>query len=75
MTSPTSTLDLAIEGMYCGSCALLIDDTLADVPGVLSVRTSSKNRRATIVHDQRATHAHIIAAIEDLGYQATPTAR
>jgi Cu+-exporting ATPase len=68
----TSTLVLTIEGMHCGSCALLIDDALADVPGVLSANTSSKHRRATIVHDNRATRAHLIAAIADLGYDATP---
>jgi Cu+-exporting ATPase len=75
VTNPTSTLELAIEGMHCGSCALLIDDALADLPGVLSASTSSKNRRSTIVHDDRATHAHIIAAIQDLGYRAIHTAR
>lgn len=72
MTSPTSTLQLAIEGMHCASCALLIDDALTDVPGVRSVSTSSKKQRATIVHDDRATCDRIIAAIEELGYRATP---
>lgn len=74
MGSPTNTVNLAIEGMHCGSCALLIDDTLADMPGVLSAHTSNKNRTTTIVHDDRATPQHLIAAIEDLGYRATTTA-
>jgi copper chaperone CopZ len=58
--------------MHCGSCALLIDDTLADLPGVLTSTTSSKDQRSAITHDHRADQAHIIAAIEELGYHAEP---
>ena len=31
---PTSTHVFRIHGMHCGSCSLLIDDTLEDLPGV-----------------------------------------
>jgi copper chaperone CopZ len=71
MTAST-TLQLTVRGMHCGSCALLIDDTLADIPGVITSTTSSKNQRSTITHDHRANPADIVAAIEDLGYHATP---
>ncbi|CRK56789.1 Heavy metal transport/detoxification protein [Alloactinosynnema sp. L-07] len=36
----TTTHVFRIEGMRCGSCALLIDDTLDDLPGVHSVQTT-----------------------------------
>jgi copper chaperone len=68
----TSTVTLSIEGMHCGSCALLIDDALTDLPGVLTSSTSSKDRRSTVAHDERTDRARIIGAIEALGYRAAP---
>ena len=73
MTAQTNTLELTISGMHCGSCALLIDDVLADLPGVLTSTTSSKTQRSIVTHDQRATPAEIAATITELGYPATPT--
>ena len=70
MTS--TTLQLNVRGMHCGSCALLIDDALADLPGVLDSRTSTKAERSTITHDNRTAHTEIITAIEKLGYRAEP---
>ncbi len=36
----TATYTFRVEGMHCGSCALLIDDALEDLPGVRSTLTS-----------------------------------
>ena len=72
MSAYPRTLELVISGMHCGSCALLIDDALADLPGVLASTTSIKTRRSTITHDQRTTRAEVLAAIEELGYRAEP---
>jgi Cu+-exporting ATPase len=66
----TDTLELDIEGMHCGSCALLIDDTLAHLPGVVSSRTSHKDARASLTIDPtQVDHAQIHAAIHELGYR------
>jgi len=73
MTTST-TLELAVRGMHCGSCALLIDDALADLPGVLTSTTSAKAERATITHDHRVTPTDIVTAIEALGYAEPSTA-
>ena len=72
MSQNTSILDLAVDGMHCGSCALLIDDALADLPGVLASTTSAKNRATSLTHDHRANLEQIITTIESLGYHATP---
>jgi copper chaperone len=72
VTTPAHTLELTISGMHCGSCALLIDDVLADLPGVLTSATSSKTQRSSVTHDQRTTPAEIAATITELGYDATP---
>lgn len=63
-----------IEGMHCASCALLIDDTLEDLPGVASTQTSMKQRRTVVERRPGSTPAElvgaVIAAIDELGYTA-----
>ncbi|GAA4412576.1 hypothetical protein GCM10023148_06380 [Actinokineospora soli] len=60
-----------IEGMHCGSCALLIDDALMDLPGVAKVRTSLKSRSTTVELDTALTsEAAVVDAVAALGYQA-----
>lgn len=62
-----------IEGMHCGSCALLIDDALDDLPGVRDTRTSVKRARTTVDFDPAAIDPdQMIAAIGALGYRALP---
>jgi Cu+-exporting ATPase len=71
MTSPDS-LELDIQGMHCGSCALLIDDTLADLPGVITSTTSHKHARTSLTVDPtHVDHGQIRAAIHDLGYRTS----
>jgi len=61
-----------VDGMHCGSCALLIDDTLEDLPGVHDTRTTVKTGRATVELDlTRSSPEDVIAAISDIGYQAS----
>jgi copper chaperone CopZ len=57
--------------MHCGSCALLIDDALEDLPGVQSTQTTMKLRRCTVELDESLSSPQdIISAIEQLGYRA-----
>lgn len=72
MSAHPRTLELSVTGMHCGSCALLIDDALADLPGVVASSTSIKTQRSTITHDHRSSAADIVAAIGELGYHAEP---
>jgi copper chaperone len=44
----TTTYVFQVEGMHCGSCALLIDDTLEDLPGVHNTQTTMKQGRSTV---------------------------
>lgn len=69
----SSTLEFEVTGMHCGSCALLIDDVLADLPGVISSRTSVKNARATVdIEPARLDESAIVTAVAELGYRAIP---
>lgn len=68
----TTTHVFHIDGMHCGSCALLIDDALEDLPGVRSTRTTLKQGRTTVELDASETSPQdVIAAIEGLGYRAS----
>ncbi|MEU0880422.1 heavy metal-associated domain-containing protein [Lentzea sp. NPDC005914] len=61
-----------VEGMHCGSCALLIDDALEDLPGVHSTQTSVKQGASTVELDISETSPEdVIGVIEELGYRAT----
>lgn len=61
-----------VEGMHCGSCALLIDDVLEDLPGVRSTQTTLKQGRATVDLDlSQNSPQDVVKAIEELGYQAS----
>ena len=60
-----------IEGMHCGSCAILIDETLEDLPGVVGTRTSMRQGRSVVELDPASCGPRdVIAAIGELGYAA-----
>ena len=62
-----------VDGMHCGSCALLIDDVLEDLPGVRSTRTTMKRGRSTVELDLTLTSPEdVIRAVGELGYRAAP---
>jgi copper chaperone len=68
----TTTHTFRIEGMHCGSCALLIDDALEDLPGVHSSQTAMKKGRSTIELDpHQSSPEDVITVIEELGYRAS----
>jgi copper chaperone len=65
------TLTFAVDGMHCGNCGMLIDDTLADVDGVLTSTTSFRTRTCVVQVDPgRVETAQLIAAIGEAGYTA-----
>jgi len=69
----TTTHEFRVEGMHCGSCALLVDDTLEDLPGVSGAQTSVKQSRSTVELDlTQCGPDEVIAAIAELGYRASP---
>jgi copper chaperone CopZ len=68
----TSTHVFRVDGMHCGSCPLLIDDTLEDLPGVSRSHTELKAARSTVWLDTTHTNAQqVIETITGLGYAAT----
>ncbi|MGH9227110.1 MAG: cation transporter [Acidimicrobiales bacterium] len=67
--------EVAVDGMHCSSCGMLIDDALEDLPGVRSAATSFRKRRCVVDYDAEVTAlADIVGTIERLGYRAAPKA-
>jgi copper chaperone len=68
----TSTHIFRIDGMHCGSCPLLIDDTLEDLPGVSRSHTELKAGQSTVWLDTNRTDPRqVIETITGLGYTAS----
>ena len=62
-----------VEGMHCAACAFAVEQALAQVPGVQSVRVSSAAQRASIVWSPQATRpSQWLSAATALGYRLRP---
>ena len=69
-TDNGSTVELAIGGMTCASCAARIGKKLNKMPGVeASVNYATEHATVTI-HDDTITPHDLIARVEALGYSA-----
>ena len=65
---PDATIDLAIEGMHCGSCVGRVEAALKAVPGVATASVNLATERATV--SGHADSDALIAAIVGAGYSA-----
>jgi P-type Cu2+ transporter len=64
---------VALEGMYCATCALTIEDALRKVPGVQQVEVSAAARRARVVWaSSQVKPSQWIEAVQQAGYRAVP---
>jgi Cu+-exporting ATPase len=64
-----STLDLAIEGMTCASCAARVEAQLNRLPGV-SATVNLATERAHLSADRPLDVADVVAAVAATGYSA-----
>lgn len=63
---------LKVPGMNCPSCPFFVTKVLKKVKGVKSVKTSLKQRTATIVFDDAKTDvAALTTATGSIGYKST----
>lgn len=70
----TATLEYAIEGMHCTSCAMNIDGALEDLPGVVSADTSYAKSTTKVVFDpEKVSPDAVLGAIKEAGYLASST--
>lgn len=67
-----TTIRLAVTGMHCASCGLLVDETLEDLDGVVSASTDRRAGRTVVEVDTfRCSPAQLVDAIVGIGYAAT----
>lgn len=67
------TTKLAIAGMHCSSCALVIQKELKKIPGVQEASVSYATEKAHVVYDETAAgNESLTAAIKKAGYTASP---
>ena len=65
-------LELHIEGMHCGSCAIGIQMLTTQMDGVKFAEVSYNDKKGTFeIHPMKATKEQIIKAIAELGYTAS----
>ncbi|MFI5618657.1 cation transporter [Streptomyces sp. NPDC051567] len=70
--STTTRREFAVTGMHCGSCGLLIDDEVEEVPGVVSCTTDVRKGRTVVECDGPVDPAAVVAAVAEAGYTARP---
>ncbi|TMJ02028.1 MAG: cadmium-translocating P-type ATPase [Alphaproteobacteria bacterium] len=69
----TAHMDLAVEGVGCAACIRKIEGGLKRIPGVVEARLNFTNRRLAVDwREDELAAADVIAALEDIGYQAHP---
>ncbi|MEJ5990063.1 cation-translocating P-type ATPase [Ramlibacter sp. PS3R-8] len=66
---------LAIEGMYCPGCTLVIEQALAGLPGVQGVEVNGATATARVVWSPgQGRPSQWLAALERAGYRGLPAA-
>lgn len=65
-----TNLVIQVNGLNCTSCALNIDDTLEQIPGVTSATTSYGKSETVVEFNPELTSEEALkTAITDLGYK------
>ena len=65
-------LELHIEGMHCGSCAVGIQMLTSQMDGVKSAEVSYEGKKGVFEFDSsKVTKEQILQSIAELGYTAT----
>ena len=66
---------LGIEGMTCHSCVSLIESTVGDMRGVVSVTVSLANKKGTVEYnDALVSPEDISGTVNEMGFTVTHTA-
>ena len=65
-----SKIEINIEGMTCGHCAMSVTNELATLEGVSNVQVDHASGKAT-VESNGVSEEQLAAAVEEAGYQAT----
>jgi Cu+-exporting ATPase len=68
-----TTVELAVTGMHCESCAALREEVLAEQPGPLAARVDLTTECAEVTFDDAVTDLGVLqSALAELGYGSSP---
>jgi Cu+-exporting ATPase len=68
----TTTVELAVTGMHCGSCAALIEESLAGNPGVTRATVDLDSAVARVDFDTASVSVgELCAVVAGAGYSAS----
>lgn len=66
------TQTFATSGLHCPSCSMLVDMTVGELDGVVSVKTDHATGVTVVEYDDAALDGEaIIASIRSAGYEAS----
>ena len=65
-----SKIEISIEGMTCGHCAMSVTNELATLEGVSNVQVDHAAGKAT-VEAEGVSEDQLASAVEEAGYQVT----
>lgn len=68
-----STFHLSIGGMTCAGCADMVEKSVAMLDGVKDVRVDFEKASATVQADSDVSIRHVVHAVKEGGFEATPT--
>ena len=72
-STASASVEILIEGMHCGSCVALVEETLTEHDGVTEASVDLDSGLASVSYDPAAVEvATLTAAIQEAGYAATP---
>lgn len=72
-SSELAEADLLLEGMRCGACVWLIEQTLRRLPGVVQANVNYTHERANVRWNTRQlSFSALLQAIGAIGYRALP---
>lgn len=64
-------VNLSLTGLHCSSCAVNIDLSLEDLPGIINSTTNYAKSVSVVSYDEEKIEPKtILAEIEKLGYKA-----
>lgn len=67
-----TNLELKVDGMTCQGCVRSVEKKLSGIAGVASAKVDLAAGRASVVFDAgQADAAKLIAAVEQIGFQAS----
>ena len=69
-----STSEFTVTGMTCGSCERHVREEVAQIAGVTGIEVSAATGKLSVTADSPIDNAAVLAAVEEAGYAAVPSA-